>query len=150
MIKKYMGIIIVAGLFLLISPKTYSASIKKGSQSPQVKIDYKILEENCGKECEGLFQKLYYVDNKSYPHIDKTFSYKYHYNKKLKKCFILIIEAGKNNSYMRMRLIDIHKRDIDYGLFSIIGADIRLCSVLNKKCDSEEEWNSLIKPYMEK
>jgi hypothetical protein len=147
--KKYVGIIILTCLFLLICSNAYSSSIKKVPQPPQVKIDYKLQEETCGKQCEGLFQKLYFVDNKSYPHIDKSFSYKHHYNKKLNKCFILIIETGKNNSYMRMRLIDIHKRDTDYGLFSVVGNEIRSCSVLNKKCDSEEEWNSLIKPYME-
>jgi hypothetical protein len=149
MSKKYIVIVIVTYLFFLISSNTYSSSIKKGSKSPQVKIDYKLLQENCSKECEELFQKKYYVDNKSFPHIDKSFSYKHHYNKKLNKCFILIIETGKNNSYMRMKLFDIHRRDTNYGLFSIMGKDIRSCSFLNKKCDSEEKWNSLIKPYME-
>lgn len=147
--KKYIVIFVLTCLFFLISANTYSSSIKKGLKSPQVKIDYKLLQENCGKECEELFQKKYYIDNKLYPHIDKSFSYKHHYNNKLNKCFILITETGGNNSHKRMKFIDIHKRDTNYGLFSIIGNNIRSCSFLNKKCDSEEEWNSLIKSYME-
>jgi hypothetical protein len=150
MSKKYIVIIILTCLFFLMSSNTYSSSIKKSSKLPQVKIDYKLLQENCGKQCEALFQKRYFTDNKLYPYIDKKFSYKSHYNKKLNKCFILITETGRNNSYTRMRLIDIHKRDTNYGSFSIMGNEIRSCSSLNKKCDSEEEWNSLIKPYMEK
>lgn len=149
MSKKYIVIFILTCLFFLLSSNTYSSSIKKGSKLPQDKRDYKLLQDNCGKECEELFQKKYYVDNKSFPHINKSFSYKHHYNKKLNKCFILIIETGKNNSHKRMKLIDIHKRDTNYGLFSTIGEDIRFCSFLNKTCKSEEEWNSLIKPYME-
>jgi hypothetical protein len=149
MSNKYISIIIVTGLLFLISSNTHSSSIKKDLKLPQDKRDYKLLQENCGKGCEELFQKKYNADNKSFPHIDKSFSYKHHYNKKLNKCFILIIETGKNNSYERRRIIDIHKKDTHYGLFSIIGNDIRSCSFLNKTCESEEEWNSLIEPYME-
>ena len=148
MSNKHIGMIMVTGLFLLISSNADAASSKKSPKPPQVKTDYKLLQESCGKECEELFQKQYSVDNKSYPHIDKSFSYKHHYNKKLNKCFILTIETGNNNSHKRMRLIDIHRRDIHYGSFSIMGKDIRLCSFLNKKCKSEEEWDSLVKPYI--
>jgi hypothetical protein len=149
MFKKYIVFFVLTCTYFLITSNTFSASIKKDSKLPEDKRDYKSLQDNCGKQCEALFQKLYYVDNKSFPHIDKSFNYKHHYNKKLNKCFILIIETGKNNSYMRMKLTDIHKRDTNYGLFSTMGSEIRFCSFLNKKCESEEEWNSLIKPYME-
>ena len=149
MSKKWMGIIAVAVLLVLISSNTCTAATKKKPKLAPVKRDIQMLKDQCRKECDDWFQKKYAVDNKLYPHIDKSFSYRHHYNLKMNKCFILIIETGNNHSHKRMKLIDIRQKDTAYGTFSIMGKDIRLCSFLNKKCQTEEEWLSFIKPYME-
>lgn len=149
MSKKRMGIIAVVTLLVLISSNTCVAATKKKPKPAPAKTDAGLLQDNCRRECEDLFQKKYAVDNKLFPHIDKSFSYGHHYNLKMNKCFMLIIETGSNHSHKRMKLIDIRQKDTVYGTFSMMGKDLRLCSFLNKKCQTEEEWLSFIKPYME-
>jgi len=49
----------------------------------------------------------------------------------------------------RKILLDIHGNK-DYGVFTdTVVRGIILCEVLDKKCNSEKEWDYLIRPYME-
>lgn len=108
------------------------------------------LQEQCGKLCEEYFKKEYgdgVFDDKE--HSGSIF-YKYHYNKKMKKCFILFNEHGYKRSddklYGRKSLLDINEMK-QYGLFYNIGTST-VCDVLGKKCKSEGEWDALVKPFM--
>ena len=112
MSKKRMGIIAVVTLLVLISSNTCVAATKKKPTPAPAKTDARLLQDNCRRECEDLFQKKYAVDNKLFPHIDKSFSYRHHYNLKMNKCFMLIIETGSNHSHKRMKLID-NRQNLD-------------------------------------
>lgn len=110
------------------------------------------LQKECKKQCEAYFNKEYgdgvFDDQK---HSGSIF-YKYHFNKKLNKCFILLDESGYKRSddklYKMKFLLDTGEKG-KYGFFYHMGASI-VCEVLENKCRSEKEWDALVKPYMEK
>ncbi|MHB8137759.1 MAG: hypothetical protein ACYDGO_05145 [Smithellaceae bacterium] len=95
-------------------------------------VDYQ-LQEQCKKNSEEFFKKSY----------DKIYSgfYINHYNKKLNKCFMVLYNPITNRNI----LYDVNKSNL-HGLFTRDGVS---CYVYEKKCKTEEEWNNLIKPYME-
>ena len=95
------------------------------------KVDYQ-LQEQCGKRSDD------YCKNCN----SDSESYKNHYNKKLNKCFILVMK-GENGKL----LMDVNERK-QYGFF-FSNKDDFFCDVLDKSCKSIEEWDKLVKPYME-
>ncbi|MFA5196301.1 MAG: hypothetical protein WC401_10940 [Bacteroidales bacterium] len=106
--------------------------------------DEYILQEKCGKSCEEYFRKTYGgLTDQQY-----TYDYKNHYNKNMNKCFILL-DSRSPYSGNRKDLRDINENK-QYGSFwrSSKGV-ITFCRVSKKECESEEEWDSLVKPYME-
>jgi hypothetical protein len=105
------------------------------SSSYNREVDYK-LQKQCGEDSEKFFKRQYkeYVDS-------LNIFYQNHYNKKLNKCFIIV-----NRSSPTFRtLFDVNESKI-YGMFSSGGGS---CFVLDKKCNDEKEFDSLVKPYME-
>ena len=83
--------------------------------------------------------------------------YRCHYNKKLNKCFILIIAMhhpkDKGDSLgvtTDTRLWDINDKK-QYGqFFSARKTNVCFhCEVAGKQCSSQKEWDGLIKQYME-
>jgi len=109
------------------------------------------LQEKCGKRCDEYFKN----ENGNGTINDKeqlgNVSYQSHYNKKMNKCLILLNEKGvkKNNDkiYKMKTLLDVNEKK-KFGFFYNFGT-LTFCDVLEKKCKSEEEWNLLVKPYME-
>lgn len=69
-----------------------------------------------------------------------------HYNKKLDRCFIRVTFYGKNHSEYLVQLCDVFEGTV-IGAFSSIGDGIG--HVGNKTCKSMDEFEALIKPYME-
>ena len=98
------------------------------------KDDYE-LQDKCKKSSEELF-------NREWKNIEHS-SYQNHYNKKLNKCFIVVKHFDANEVY----LYDVNENNI-YGGFQKYENSTK-CYVLEKKCNSEEEWDKLVKPYME-
>jgi hypothetical protein len=112
------------------------------------KTDYQ-LQERCGKKCEEFFRKEY--GNGILKDGKMIVTYQNHYNKKLKKCLIMITTnyfiKKINKGYKEKFLFDVnYKRD--YAFFHNSGI-INFCDVETNRCNSEEEWVSLVKPYME-
>jgi hypothetical protein len=74
-----------------------------------------------------------------------------HYNKKLDRCFIRIeyryFPKDKNEKVVNSIEIGDGFGGKCYGSFVMAGS--LLCEVGNKKCNSLEEFEALIKPYME-
>ena len=110
------------------------------------------LQERCSKRAEELFRKEF---------SNETVSnyYTNHYNRKLNKCFILVTETsihrdketreklGVSSTYKT--LLDINENKL-YGSFWKLSKGVLMdCEVLGKHCNSENEWDSLVKPYME-
>jgi hypothetical protein len=107
------------------------------------------LSEKCEKKCEDHFRKEY--GNGRLNDGKRTVSYQSHYNTKLNKCFIMLtttffVEKYKL-SYKEKFLFDVNYLR-DYAFFHNSGK-ITFCDVERNKCNSEDEWVSLVKPYME-
>lgn len=105
------------------------------------------LQEQCQKMSKKIFRKEYkdgVIENTKGMFLYK---YKHHYNKKLDKCFMLITEDGMSERYKK--LLDVDENN-SYGSVRINNDRENMgCYLLNKKCSSEEGWDSLVKPYME-
>lgn len=104
------------------------------SSSDNRELDYK-LQKQCGEDSQRFFKKTY---NSSFEGF-----YENHYNKKLNKCFIVV----NNNKIYWKSFYDVNESKL-HGLFSPDGVS---CFVFEKKCETKtrEEWDSLVKPYME-
>jgi len=117
--------------------------------------DYE-LQNRCGKSAATFFEKRFGTGNK-YDDFGQTIStYTNHYNKKLNKCFILVDEFIFPNDKKKFHmskgqtLFDVIENKY-YGFFGTGCSDDSMspCEMLNKDCNSEAEWDALVKPYME-
>jgi hypothetical protein len=126
-------------------------SLFANSCTAQIKEEYE-LQERCGKRAEEVFRK-------EYGHETISNYYTNHYNRKLNKCFILVTETvkqwdkelieklGVSSTYKT--LLDINEKK-PYGIFRKLSKGTLMnCEVLEKHCNSESEWDALVKPYME-
>ena len=116
------------------------------------KEDYE-LQERCGKRADERFKMEYGNGSSSDKDSTYIFAYRNHYNAKLNKCFILIttttIPKREDRDIMIMtNLYDVNENK-DYASIVNVKQKIFGCRVLDKLCKSENEWNLLIKPYME-
>jgi hypothetical protein len=143
----------IAILILFASASVYSAT---NNLRPLTVKELYELKERCGKTCAQRFKEEY---GKEGIYSDKDSkglrSYNSHYNAKLDKCFILIEDTSYPPVVSRQKLLlDIIENKI-YGEFYAFSVDkkglydITQCQVQRKPCKSEQEWDSLIKPFME-
>jgi hypothetical protein len=104
------------------------------SSSDNRELDYK-LQKQCSEDSERFFKRTY---NNSFEGF-----YENHYNKRLNKCFMVV----DNNKIYWKTFYDVNESKI-HGLFSPDGVS---CFVFENKCKvkSREEWDSLVKSYME-
>lgn len=134
------------------------------------------LRERCGKYCIDYFLKIYRDKSKEKSDNYSVYSdYVNHYNRNANKCFMLVtsqsVPKKKQGPVINAEyLIDVHenktfgefiishKENISDGQknktvkeFTISGKEdiISACKVLDKTCKSKDEWDKLIKPYME-
>jgi hypothetical protein len=115
------------------------------------------LQKQCGKKSEEYFKKEYgggILNGEKGERL--TSSYTDHYNKKFHACFILINSAefintsGKIESIRMKTFFDLNENR-EYGSLIQFENDNKPCNcrILEKYCDSEKEWDSIVKPYME-
>ncbi len=109
------------------------------------------LQKQCAKQGENYFKKEYgdgVFDNKER---SGSVSFDCHYHQTMKACFIVLDENGYERSadqlYEKKTLLNIPDGK-QYGQFYNIGASTA-CAVAGKQCHSEDEWDELVKPYME-
>ena len=97
------------------------------------------LSEKCAMRAKEVFDK-------DFAHRG-NFTYRNHYNNKLNKCFALITES--TNEVIKIDLWDINELSI-YGQigYKKIG-EILYCGVQVHYCKSKEQWDGLVKPFME-
>jgi len=95
------------------------------------------------KQCEKASEEWIAADQKKF--FSDKLNHQSHYNTKLNKCFILINYPQKQLKVLR----EINDNKV-YGSFRAKkdGTAV-ICNALEKTCNSEEEWNALVKPYME-
>jgi hypothetical protein len=82
-------------------------------------------------------------------------SFENHYNVKLNKCFIYTSIFSSNYNYRSRGLYDVNENKT-YAEFQEIVTKKQqsdytpvACSMLNKSCVTQEEFDSFVKPYME-
>lgn len=116
------------------------------------------LQDMCGKQCKEWFIKQY--GNPPVQKYDKDghsfVFFENHYNKKMNKCFLLVISKYLRGSPEDKdgELIILSKVLIDFqesrriGLYIYEESITSKCFVSNNECKSEGEWNILVKPFM--
>ncbi|HOG17032.1 MAG TPA: hypothetical protein PLB96_06780 [Syntrophales bacterium] len=91
--------------------------------------------------CEAWFQS-YLV---GHPALKKN--YRCHYSKKLNKCFARARFVDGLETHV---LCDVSENRIYGDCSRIVGEDVYFpCTFLGKDIPSKEEWDALVKPYME-
>ena len=82
-------------------------------------------------------------------------TYTNHYNKKNNSCYIItttnrLNKVDNNNNTIRVReLVDVNENKIiGSSTYSVTTQEITSCSVKEKTCNSQAEFDSLIMPYM--
>jgi len=129
-------------LFLSILIVFFTTSLMSivgcNNQNPKEVYD---LQVRCGQQCDEYFKKEYGDGN--IKERNGLWAHENHYNKKLNKCFILLDQFTGSKEKM---LTEINENKI-YGYYN--GKSTTFCSMLEKKCKSEKEWDSLVKPYIE-
>jgi len=132
-------------------------------QSPK---DLYELQEKCGKLSEELFVKFTMFQNRQRieieggnegvmvetPHGYQIYYYRNHYHKKWDKCFLImaldVLNKDKKVIKKVKSMLDVND-NLTYGSFEIEPNNVVHCQTIHKLCKSEEEWDLLIKPYME-
>jgi len=124
------------------------------SESSKSDKDLYELQEKCGKTTGDEFKKEWgngIVNDKESQMISK---YVNHYNKRMNKCFYLLTTStypkNKKQTSVEMRgLWDIQENK-SYGELDIytVGTKLFICNVEETQCSSKQQWETLIKPYM--
>ena len=118
-----------------------------------------VFQEQCGKRSNEYFNKEYGNGIINGGDGERLISnYTNHYNNKLHKCYILITSTefirnmeNKIENIRMKTLFDLNENK-EYGSliqFENNNKPIN-CRILEKYCNLEKEWDSLVKPYMEK
>jgi len=116
------------------------------------------LQEQCVKRSKEYFNKEYGNGIINWGDEERlTSNYTDHYNKKLNKCYILITSTeftrNMENKIESIRIKMLFELNENKGYGSLIQFDNNNkpdnCRILEKYCNLEKEWDSLVKPYME-
>jgi hypothetical protein len=127
------------------------AEQKKGQATPDFD-----LQARCSKDARAWFNETWSRDKDTI-----VLDFTNHYNKSLNKCFILIefhYVFGKEESWVNdMTLWDVYENS-KYGNFSetheasvkrnYLNDRVSVCRLWEKKCKTLEEFNGLVRPYM--
>lgn len=113
------------------------------------------LQERCGKRAAE-------VDKANGPSIRQTkdgttiSSYVAHYNARSNRCFALITSSGfvksntGNDSFRMESLFDVNSNREHGGYYQRnASSKVMMCRMDDHQCRSKDEWDALVKPYME-
>ncbi len=110
---------------------------------------YQPLQEKCTEQAKKFVE-----------HLDTPTTYTCHYNKRLKKCFLCVqfnidrikLRGGKTRVLKHPQrmvvLYDVPKGKM-IGNCTYVGIDKQECWVRKTKCKTKDEFEKLIRPYME-
>jgi hypothetical protein len=154
----FLSILIISTSFIFIIGCNNKNIIKEQSflSEKKIKGDDE-LQKQCEKHCEEYFKKEYgggIINGEKGERL--TSSYTDHYNKKFQTCFILINStefinvSGKIESIRMKTFFDVNENR-EYGSVIQFENDNKPvnCRILEKYCNSEKEWDLIVKPYME-
>ena len=117
------------------------ASMRIANAQPDKIVIIYQLEEKCGKRAAEI-HAAHFPDAADAHNI---YDYENHYNTRLNKCFIVETTTtfAKGATIKTIIFSDVNENK-GYGTFDPI-----TCEVEGKTCHSLQEWQALIKPYME-
>jgi hypothetical protein len=141
---------------LIVAVCLFAPSYLYGQNSKPSAKDISELQEKCKSDAVTIFKEVFSKNDMPNDKDGVTYkNYKNHYNIKLNKCFVLI----NTTSYPHSKSNDALIIKVLWGINEVkkYGSVTRLrrqpnptdCSVKDRICKSESEWNSLVKPYME-
>ncbi|PKN65805.1 MAG: hypothetical protein CVU54_18580 [Deltaproteobacteria bacterium HGW-Deltaproteobacteria-12] len=139
MSRNFPVMIILICLFLLYPQSIYSSSDKEDEK----------LREQCRIQSEERFKETYGNEITINEEGSGVNSYQKHYNKKLKKCFVVFTtnDFTQNKIKRTQKFLFSLDDNKEYGFFQSNGTFF--CKVMKRKCKSEDEWDLLVKPYLE-
>jgi hypothetical protein len=101
-------------------------------------------QTSCGASARDWFTKAYAHDRVG---VDETRDFGAHYNQKLNRCFAVLNET--RSSFVSIQLVDVNENNpIGFYVRPLADKGPSRCEVENKRCNSDEEWNALMKPYV--
>jgi hypothetical protein len=110
------------------------------------------LQERCGHSAGEYYKHKYGHPVFADKNLNITQNYASHYSKKLNKCFILVISTTFNNNdftITREKYLSNFQQNSSLAIFKQVDDKIIYCGGFKKMCQSENEFDSLVKPYME-
>ena len=141
--------ILFIGLFFIIP--NISSAADQGLDRKQV-YD---LQVQCKEQSETFFRQWYpSISWKDNDGANWTANFNNHYNKKLNKCFITTTATSfiKRKGKLRMEVLkylsDVNENK-EYGIYNKIDNTEIGCKLLERFCESQSQWELLVKPYME-
>jgi uncharacterized lipoprotein NlpE involved in copper resistance len=133
----FLSILIVFFIISLVGCNNQKSTKEQSSVSQNTLKEQSELQKKCGQISKEFFKKNYNSDE----------HYRNHYNKKLNKCLMVITEKGVIGR--KKELFDVYESNT-YGIIRINKEKIVMsCDVLKTICKTEQEWDTLVKPYME-
>jgi hypothetical protein len=110
------------------------------------------LQERCGKRAAEVFAKGWGSGISNTASGQIIGNYENHYNSRLNKCIYLEISNVYTHGeapYRSIRLFDLNENKEIATYSKIEGDAFVFCLVQGKGCRTEDEWRTLIKPFME-
>ena len=145
-----MNIRTLVGLFML------SLSLPRLALADPDKAIYE-LQERCGHSAAAWFKEENGNGVTNTKEAQTLSSFRNHYNTRLNKCFVLLMATsvshkrtatGQVSATTIQTLFDLNDNN-DYGSFAQVESRVMSCYVQEKHCANMDEWQSLIKPYLE-
>jgi hypothetical protein len=109
------------------------------------------LQERCAKSAAEMFEKDFPKDSRQ-----GSVSYENNYNVRLNKCFMLDestttrSDQGKMYRTKSLMLVDVNGNKLSGSVSSTNGVlDGTYCELQERKCHSEHEFRTLVRPFME-
>ena len=108
------------------------------AQSPTDKSD---LNVQCRKEAAERFARDWSEHGKA--------NFAIHYNFRLNKCFYLESAGFYEGAQKTLNLVDLRENKVIGSYDKLEGDPLVVCLVQDERCGTEEEWQALIKTFME-
>ena len=117
------------------------------------------LQVQCSKDAKAYFREMDRTRSSGPDKVNNSVNtisdYINHYNRNLNKCFILLSTTtmydrkSREADYLIQRMLcDINENNC-FANINIYRERVYPCEMLGKTCHTEDEWNLLVKPYME-
>jgi len=115
------------------------------------------LQERCGRRANEWFKETNGTGITNTKDAQLFSNFRNHYSARLNKCFVLVMSTavnhkktgdGKVSSTTMETLFDLNDNN-EYGEFNQVDLQVLSCYVQDNHCSNKNEWEMLIKPYLD-